>query len=181
MVSNDPLLRLQASMDALGRIDAACDSVDALLQRIVNEVMSLCDATGAVVELADGNELVYVAAAGSVAKYVGLRLNVATSLSGVCVRTGEIQRCGDTESDARVNREACRMIRARSMLIVPLPHKGRTVGVLKALSQRIFAFSPADEQLLRSCAGVIGTALGRQLDREAHQAHRTRTQGAHSG
>jgi len=50
------------------------------------------------------------------------------------MRLNEVLRCDDTESDPRVNREACRKIGLRSMVVVPLYHNGGPVGVLKVLS-----------------------------------------------
>lgn len=158
-------------MEALNRIGAEAGSVDALMRRIVDEAMRFCDATGAVVEQADGDELVYVCTAGSIAAHLGLRIPMATSLSGLCVRSREVQRCADTETDPRVNREACRQVRARSMLVVPLQYSGEVIGVLKTTSERLFAFSPLDEQLLRFCAGIIGAALGRELALESQRRH----------
>lgn len=169
--SDDSLQRLQQAMEALNRIGAEAGSVDALMRRIVDEAMRFCDASGAVVEQADGDELVYVCTAGSIAAHLGLRIPIATSLSGLCVRSREVQRCVDSETDPRVNREACRKVRARSMLVVPLQYAGEVIGVLKTTSERLFAFSPLDEQLLRFCAGIIGAALGRELALESQRRH----------
>jgi diguanylate cyclase (GGDEF)-like protein len=158
-------------MEALNRIGGESAGVDVLMQRICDEIMQVCDASGAVVERADGSEMVYVCAAGSVAAHVGLRLPMAGSLSGLCVASRATQRCVDSENDPRVHREACRKVRARSMLLVPLLYGGEAIGVLKATSERLFAFGPDDEQLLRCCAGIIGAALGRELALEAERRH----------
>jgi hypothetical protein len=168
---SDPARRLQQAMEALNRIGGESAGVDVLMQRICDEIMQVCDASGAVVERADGSEMVYVCAAGSVAAHVGLRLPMAGSLSGLCVASRATQRCVDSENDPRVHREACRKVRARSMLLVPLLYGGEAIGVLKATSERLFAFGPDDEQLLRCCAGIIGAALGRELALEAERRH----------
>ncbi|WP_152985538.1 GAF domain-containing protein [Pseudomonas taeanensis] len=77
--------------------------------------------------------MVYRAVSGVASGQLELRLKLASSLSGLCVLSGEITRCIDTETDNRVDRVACRRMHIRSMVAIPLVHSGITVGVLKAL------------------------------------------------
>lgn len=70
---------------------------------IVDRVQELTHADGSVIEMVEGDELVYRAANGVAAPYVGLRLNIATSLSGRSVKTGEIICCTDTEINLDFN------------------------------------------------------------------------------
>jgi len=128
----DRLERLQQLLLSLNAISAATLDSGALLDRIVAETMRFTDASGAVVEWADGDDLVYIKAAGQIAEFVGLRVPQNRSLSGLCMFERAIQRCDDTETDPRVNREACRTIGIRSMLVVPLLFGEEVVGVLKA-------------------------------------------------
>jgi diguanylate cyclase (GGDEF)-like protein/PAS domain S-box-containing protein len=90
---------------------------------------------------------------------VGLRLPVATSLSGRAVRSGEVLRCDDAEADPRVDREACRRVGARSLLLVPLRHGGATVGVLKVASPAPGVFGDEDAGALELLGGLITAAL----------------------
>ena len=74
------------------------------------------------------------------------------------MRLNETLRCDDTENDPRVNREASRKIGLRSMVVVPLYHRGGAVGVLKVLSTEPRAFSERDARALQLMAGLIGAA-----------------------
>ncbi|MFP4906292.1 hypothetical protein ACLFKT_45795, partial [Paraburkholderia sp. BR14261] len=65
---------------------------------VAERTEQLTRAQGAVVELAEGEDMVYRAASGNVANLLGLRLARETSLSGLCVREGEILRCDDSET-----------------------------------------------------------------------------------
>ena len=112
-------------------------------------------------ELPDGDEMVYRFATGTTQSLIGLRLKLDGSLSGLCVQQGEILRCDDSEFDARVDREACRRAGARSMVVVPLRYRGETVAVLKVLSASPRFFNEADVGLLEKMAGIIATAVGR--------------------
>jgi PAS domain S-box-containing protein len=55
---------------------------DEAMRLIVDRVQELTHAAGSVIEMMEGDELVYCEASGAAAAYVGLRLKVAASLSG---------------------------------------------------------------------------------------------------
>lgn len=126
---------------------------------IVERCLELIRADGAVIELAEGQEMVYRAASGIASGQLGLRLNMGRSLSGLCVLSGEPQRCVDTEKDERVDRAACRRMHIRSMLIIPLRHDDATVGVLKVIAKTAEAFDDVDEAVLGLLADVLGADM----------------------
>ena len=126
---------------------------------VVERTLELVKADGAVIELAEDQEMIYRAASGIAAGQLGLRLQLASSLSGLCVLSGEIQRCSDTETDDRVDRAACRRMHIHSMVAVPLVHAGSTIGVLKVMSKRVAAFAPVDEAVLGLLAEVLGADM----------------------
>ena len=152
--------------------DIATASLDmaAVLNLIVARTQELTHASGAVIEMADGDELVYRAASGRAAPYVGLRTPQASSLSGECVRTGQLLKCDDAERDTRVDLEECRRVGARSMIAVPLLYAREVVGVLQVLSPELYAFGPVDVHTLQLMAGLIGAAMSHTAEFEAKQA-----------
>nr|WP_255497194.1 MULTISPECIES: sensor domain-containing diguanylate cyclase [unclassified Mycolicibacterium] len=129
-------------------------------------------APGAVIELAEFGEMVYTTTSGSLAGTEGLRLAMSGSMSGECVRTGKILISEDTETDPRVDLEACRRVHARSMVVVPLVDGNRTQGVLKVTSDQPSAFTDDDVDLLEQLAQFIAKALARAnvMDEKAHAA-----------
>ncbi|MGE5503936.1 MAG: diguanylate cyclase domain-containing protein [Actinomycetota bacterium] len=131
----------------------------AVMALVVERTLALIGADGAAIELAEADDMVYRAAAGSAATQIGLRLKRESSLSGLCVRTGDILRCDDSETDARVDREACRRVGLRSMIVMPLLHNGATVGALKAMSTRPGRFGEADMRLLGLLSEMVGAAM----------------------
>ena len=102
--------------------------LDAVMSEIVTQTRRLTRADGAVVEMVERDEMVYRAAAGSSERHLGLRLTIASSLSGLCVTSGEIVLCDDSETDPRVDREATRKVGARSMVVVPLRHRDKVAA-----------------------------------------------------
>jgi diguanylate cyclase (GGDEF)-like protein len=142
-------------------IVAAGLDLDAVMNRVVHRAKDLTAADASVVEIAEGEHMVYTAAAGAAELHIGVRLKVAASLSGLSVLTGDIQRCDDTAKDDRVDLDACMQIGARSMVCVPLRYDDRVVGVLKVYDERAHAFDDGDIEVLELLSGLIG----------AHMAH----------
>ncbi|MEG4506360.1 diguanylate cyclase [Microcoleus sp. F6_B4] len=134
-------------------------NLDAVMAVIADRTQDLTRADGSVIEMLEGDELVYRAASGIVSAYIGLRLKAATSLSGKCVATGEILLCDDSETDARVDRAACQRIGVRSMVVVPLLYQEERVGVLKVVSATPSAFTESDIQTLQLMAGFLAGSL----------------------
>jgi diguanylate cyclase (GGDEF)-like protein len=138
-------------------------NLDIFMNLVADKIMQLTQATGAVVELLDKNEMVYRAAVGSIKAFVGLRLSASNSISGLCVQLGEVLQSDDTELDHRVNKEACRRVFARSMIVAPLFHQGAATGVLKVVSSKPNQFHDQDVKTLQLMAGLIGAALAHQI------------------
>jgi diguanylate cyclase (GGDEF)-like protein len=148
---------------------------------VAERTEKLTRAQGAVVELAEGADMVYRAASGNVANLLGMRLARETSLSGLCVRSGEILLCDDSETDARVDREACRRAGLRSMIVTPLRHLETTVGVLKVMKPEVNAFSEEDIQLLSLMSELIAAAMFHAAQHETSELYLRATHDALTG
>jgi|GEM_PF-4753255 len=135
--------------------------IDELMNLVVERAERLTNAAGAVVEMADGDDMVYRAASGSAAASLGMRLKRSTSLTGRSVATGEVLICEDSEDDPRADREACRKIGLRSMVVVPLRHQQVVVGVLKVYSPEPSAFDEHHRTTLQLLSGYLGVMLDR--------------------
>ena len=146
--------------------------LEAVMAEIVVQAQRLTRADGAVVEMVDGDEMVYRAVAGAARPYLGFRLPVASSLSGLCVTSGEIVLCDDSETDPRVDREATRRVGARSMVVVPLRHRHDVAGVLKVYSGRPASFAERELRVLQMMGSTLGAAIVRAelLDRLTREA-----------
>lgn len=132
---------------------------EAITDHVAKEILALTSADGAIVEMLEGNELVYLAASGTAADTVGLRLAISSSLSGACVTRSETLHCEDALLDPRVDREACERVGLRSMVVAPLVHRGAAVGVLKVLSTRPSAFTWRDQLVLSYMSDLIAASI----------------------
>jgi len=153
--------RLKRIIAAQSEIARASLGTDDVMKLIAQCAAALTGASAAVVETIEGSGIVFRAATGSAAAHVGSRLDVARSMAGLCVRTGQVLLCTDAEKDPRVDLEAARRMGARSIIAVPLIHQQRTVGVLGIMSERTDAFGDAETTLLELMANVISGALDR--------------------
>ena len=147
------IIRLQTEISKLGL------DLGKVLSLVTQKSMELTLADGAVVELVEGDSMVYRAACGVASSQLGLRLPLFGSLSGLSVQTGTLLYCEDSETDPRVNRLVCRTIGLRSMIVVPLVYEGQSVGVLKVLSTNPAHFSVVEEEILRLLSEQIGASL----------------------
>jgi PAS domain S-box-containing protein len=141
-----------------------------VMNTLVERARELAGADGAVIELAEGDWMVYRAGSGTAATHVGVRVAIASSLSGQCVREARLLCCDDSETDPRVDREACRRVGVRSMIVVPLRHAGQIVGVLKVLSGRPNAFGSEVADMLELMSGLLAAAMSQVAEFEAKQA-----------
>lgn len=139
---------------------------EAFIALVIERMGLLTQASGVVFESVESDEMVYQAATGTLAPYVGMRMERKHSLSGFCVQSREVLHCNDTETDPRVNLAACRKVDARSMVVAPLFNAGEPVGVLKILSTEPNAFNERDTQTLQLMAGFLGASIGHQADYE---------------
>jgi N-acetylmuramoyl-L-alanine amidase/putative methionine-R-sulfoxide reductase with GAF domain len=158
--------------------------LDEVLQLVAERAVSVTGADGLAIALAENNEIVLRAAAGTVRPDPGTRIDRDSAFSGACFRTAQVINCDDTETDARVNVEACRKMGARSMVAVPLCGRRRVIGVLEAFSTWPFAFNEIDVRNLTLLAELIlGALKPEDEDRFAQsaQAAATRLDAAKPG
>ena len=149
--------RLAAIVEAQREIAGMQLDTGIVLNLVVERIQALTGAEGAVVEFLEDETMVYRAASGTLAAHLGLRLHAGSSLSGLCVSNGEIQSCSDSEVDPRVDREACRRVGARSLVVAPLSYLGQRVGVLKVVSSRAGHFTRDDVHTLELMADLVAS------------------------
>ncbi|HAB17397.1 MAG TPA: hypothetical protein DCE44_13210, partial [Verrucomicrobiales bacterium] len=166
--------RLATVLDAQRTIAGAHVEYTALLDLILERMMQITGAEGASLEMVEENDMVYEAAVGIAASFVGLRLKAVSSLSGLCHTSGQCQRADDTDTDPRVDREVCRRIGLRSMIVMPLRYGEESFGVLKIVSSRPSAFGDAVEHTLRLMSEFLGMTIVRKRAEQALLESETR-------
>jgi N-acetylmuramoyl-L-alanine amidase/putative methionine-R-sulfoxide reductase with GAF domain len=145
--------------------------LDEVLQLVAERAVAITGADGLAIALAENNEIVLRAAAGTVRPDVGARIDRDSAFSGACFNTAQVVNCDDTETDPRVNVQACRKLGARSMVAVPLCGRRRVIGLLEAFSEWPFGFNDSDIRNLSLLAElVLGALKPEDEDRFAESA-----------
>jgi len=137
-----------------------------MVDTITTKLQALTGSIGAVVEILDGDELVYWSGSGSVKEHVGLRIPAIGSLSGLCTVKKMVLVCTDSEVDPRMDLKACRQVGLRSAIVTPLMCEGELVGVLKVLSDKPSAYGARHVELLQTLAAFIGAMLHSAFEHE---------------
>src|SRR5262250_35971 len=126
------LTRVAQTLAARGGGALSVDlALDLVLNDVVEQARTVTGATGAAVAMFRDGKLTCRASSGENAPDLGVPVDASSGLAVACVSTGEIQQCQDTETDGRVNAEACQLLGVRSMLIAPLVDGQRLVGLIE--------------------------------------------------
>ena len=136
-----------------------------LMQRVTDRTLELIGAAdGVMVGLADADGVTYVCGAGHRVSHLGTRVDLHSSLTGLAVRTGHLQRSDDTEADPRVDLAACRRLSVASLVCVPLTRQRETLGVLAVNATRADAFDDDDLATLTQLADFVSVVIGSACD-----------------
>jgi GAF domain-containing protein len=142
-------------------IHAAELDLEPAISAITDRAQHLTGATGAAIALRAGDEIVCRARAGRTAPDLGVRLQTDAGISAECVRTGEIMLCHDAERNPRVDIASCRRLGVRSILVSPLRHYRRTLGVFEVLSSSPSAFDHRDVATMQLLSSMMVAAISR--------------------
>ena len=131
------------------------------ISAITERAKHLTGATGAAIALRTGDEIVCRARAGRTAPDLGVRLQTDAGISAEAVRTGEVMLCHDAERNPRVDLASCRRLGVRSILVSPLRHYRRTLGVFEVLSSSPCAFDHRDVATMQLLSSMMVAAISR--------------------
>jgi GAF domain-containing protein len=145
------------------------------ISAITERAQHLTGATGAAIALRAGEEIICRARTGRTAPDLGVRLQTETGISAEAVRSGEIMLCHDAERNPRVDLASCRRLGVRSILVSPLRHYRRTLGVFEVLSSSPSAFDSGDVATMQLLSSLMVAAISRIST--IHQARNLRNAG----
>ena len=159
-----------AALNAIQRqVEALGSNSEAAIELIAARAHGLLRATGAAIALAESDPSVIIcrASSGTGAPPVGARLHVDSGFSGECVRTGQLLRCDDTETDPRVNAEQCRLLGVRSLMAAPVRLNSTVIGLLEVFSSTANSFNKGDTNALQRLSEILISALERVQRQES--------------
>jgi putative methionine-R-sulfoxide reductase with GAF domain len=130
-------------------------SLNVTLNVALRAAIQRTGATAAAIGLMCEGQLVCRARAGDLAPDLGVALNVATGITGACVRSAQALHCQDAETDARVDSRVCRTLGIRSILVIPIVINGAVAGIVETLSSNDHAFTSEHIKCLTIIANFL--------------------------
>lgn len=132
-------------------------SAVSMLQFGVDRTAALTAASGAVVAMKDGNRMFCRARAGATAPDIGAEVP-DEGLTALAARTGQLWRCNDTEREPWVNRDSCRRLGIRSVVVAPVLALRKVVGILEVFAPTPAAFDDDKAATVQLMASAIALA-----------------------
>jgi putative methionine-R-sulfoxide reductase with GAF domain len=129
---------------------------------VADRALRQTDASGVAIALKDETGFVCRATAGHTVPSLEVRLSQDEGITGACIRSGKTEICLDAAVDERVNAAACEQLGIAAVIVVPIMAAGEVVGILEALSEKPYAFGPAEQLVLEKLAS--GISLGTPAD-----------------
>ena len=163
----------RALLDAQQAVGAAGGDLETVCAALVTGAMkALPQAESGVIELIDGDDLVYHSPQGSIEDHAGLRVPLRGTMAGRSALSGHPLRVADVRNEAGASQDLLARLGVRSCLLVPVARFGAVIGVLKLQSERPGAFDEDDLQVARLFAGEVSTGLAEVGEAEARAAVR---------
>ena len=131
-------------------------SAVSMLQFGVDRTSALTKASGSAVALKENGRMVCRATTG-IAPDVGATVP-DEGLTSLCARTGQLWRCNDTEREPWVNRESCRKLGVRSIVVAPVLALRKVIGILEVFSPATAAFNDDHAATVQLMASAIALA-----------------------
>ena len=169
MERHDDAARLRAIIECQREIMACGPDRERVMVLITERVRALTCASTSIIELREDDQMVYRAAAGTAAGWIGTHLSLTGSLSGRAVLEERMLYCHDAELDTDVDLAACRRLGLRSLVVMPLRHGQKVIGVLKVAGPGVSAFSEEHLATLELMTGFLGAALAHAAEHESAQ------------
>ena len=155
-----PLERLLSIIELQNAIAAAAMNAEEVMGIVVERAASLTSAAGALIAIAEGEELVVRAVARPTTLARLTRLP-RSGFEGRCIAERRPIQVDDAASDPRVDAETRARAGAGALLCVPLLYGENAVGVIEVAAARPGAFAEQDVETLRLLAQIIAIALHR--------------------
>jgi len=162
--NGDYTLTLAEIVEAQRQIQARHLELDSAMAVIAEKVARIASATGAAIGILEGKTVRYRAGAGAPALPVGSEVPLATAICAASIRTGQVIRSDDVNTEVLFDPEPCRQRGISSLLAVPIYHDGDIVGALELYFDRINGYAEQDIHTCQLMAGLVTEAIGRDAE-----------------
>lgn len=159
--NSDYTLTLAEIVEAQHQIQIRHLETDQAMAVVAERIARITNASGAAIGILDGKTIRYRAGAGAPALPLGSEVPLATAICATCVRTGQVLRTPDVNTEFLFDPELCRQRNIQSLCAVPVYHDGSIVGALELYFDRLQGFAEQDIHTCQLMAGLVTEAIGR--------------------
>lgn len=138
--------------------------LDPALAVIAEKVARITQANGAGIGILDGKIVRYRAAFGPSALPAGTEVPPSSAVCAASIRTGQVIRSEDVNTEMLFDPEPCRQRGILSLLAVPIYHDGNIVGALELYFDKVHGYAEQDIHTCQLLAGMVTEALGRDAE-----------------
>ncbi|HUO17374.1 MAG TPA: GAF domain-containing protein [Verrucomicrobiae bacterium] len=135
--------------------------LDEAMSLITTRVTEIASANGSGIGILENKEVHYRAASGEMALPVQTSVAMEKALCVASLRTGQVIRCPDVNTEFLLDAEECQKRGIQSLIAVPIYHDGGIAGSLEVYYGRSQAFSEQDIHTCQLMAGLVTEALAR--------------------
>jgi GAF domain-containing protein len=160
----DYTLTLAEIVEAQRQIQARHLELDKAMAVVAESVARITGASGAGVGILEEKTVRYRAGAGASALPLGSEVPLATAICAASVRTGQVIRSDDVNTEVLFDPEPCRQRGILSLVAVPIYHDGDIVGALEIYFDKIHGYAEQDIHTCQLMAGLVTEAIGRDAE-----------------
>jgi putative methionine-R-sulfoxide reductase with GAF domain len=160
----DYTLTLAEIVEAQRQIQARHLELDKAMAVVAESVARITGATGAGVGILEEKTVHYRAGAGAPALPSGSEVPLATAICAASVRTGQVIRSDDVNTEVLFDPEPCRERGILSLVAVPIYHDGDIIGALEIYFDKIHGYAEQDIHTCQLMAGLVTEAIGRDAE-----------------
>jgi len=161
---SDYTLTLAEIVEAQRQIQARHLELDKAMAVVAEKVAHITGASGAAIGILEGKMVRYRAGAGASALPAGSEVPLATAICAASVRTGQVIRSDDVNTELLFDPEPCHPRGIRSLVAVPIYKDGSIVGGLELYFDRVHGYAEQDIHTCQLMAGLVTEALGRDAE-----------------
>ena len=167
---SDYTLTLAEIVEAQHQIQIRHLEKDAAMAVVAERIVRITRASGAGIAILDDKTIRYRAGAGSPALPVGSETPLAKAICATCVRTGQVLRTLDVNTEFLFDPDLCRGRGIFSLVAVPVYHNGEIVGALELYFEKLNGFAEQDIHTCQLMAGLVTEAIGRDSESSLKQS-----------
>jgi putative methionine-R-sulfoxide reductase with GAF domain len=160
----DYTLTLAEIVEAQHQIQMRHLELEQAMDVVAERVSRITGGSGAGIGLLEAGVIRYRAGAGESALPVGTEVPLQKAVCQANVRTGQVIRTPDVNTEFLFDPDPCRARGILSLLAVPIHYDGNIVGALELYFDRPNGFAEQDIHTCQLMAGLVTEAVGRDAE-----------------